>query len=213
MISPTKKIAIIDYGAGNLHSVMAALKRIAHEDSLLLTSKASDLQNTSHIILPGVGAFADCMNGLCALKGMREELNKQVLENKIPFLGICVGMQMMLEYGYEHGKHQGLGWIKGSVRSMDSKNGKLKIPHMGWNNLLLDNPQHPLLKNIHEGEHAYFVHSYHAICENPQEVIASTEHGEKITAIIAQDNLYGTQFHPEKSQKLGDKILTNFLNI
>jgi imidazole glycerol-phosphate synthase subunit HisH len=202
------KIAIIDYGAGNLFSVASAIKRISSAD-FFISSDAAKITTATHIILPGVGAFADCMNGIKSKAGLLEALNKEVLVNKKPFLGICVGMQMLFDYGNEHGRYAGLGWIKGEVVALKPKS--LKVPHMGWNELQITQ-NHELLNGVNDGDDAYFVHSYHALT-NDSNVIATCDYGEQINAIIAQQNIMGTQFHPEKSHKAGEKILRNFISM
>ena len=202
-------VFIIDYDSGNLRSAAKAFERMAKGKQIIVSSEPELLKTASHIVLPGVGAFADCMQGLKNIAGMIAELEKQVLENKKPFLGICVGMQMLFEQGNEHGTHKGLGWLKGEVVKIDDKNGKLKIPHIGWNELNIIKPEHKLLSGINSGNHSYFVHSYHAI--NSDDVIATTDYGDNLTAIVARDNIMGTQFHPEKSQETGLRLIENFL--
>jgi len=202
---------IIDYGSGNLRSVAKALEYVS-EKKILVSSAATDLKDASRIILPGVGAFADCMQGLGSLPGMLDALFEEVLQKKKNFLGICVGMQMLFERGHEYGVHNGLGWIQGEVTALHTTHSTLKIPHMGWNELTIQR-EHPLLKNISNGNHAYFVHSYHANCKDISDVIATTEYGQKITAVVARDNVMGTQFHPEKSQTTGLALLKNFVDL
>ena len=211
-------VAIIDYGSGNLRSVAKAFERVADGRKITVTSSPADIIAASHIVLPGVGAFADCMQGLRDLPGMLEALSQQVLEHKKPFLGICVGMQMLFEKGHEHGIHAGLGWLRGEVigikesasQSPTPNPQSLKVPHMGWNDLTLHG-NHPLLNGIASGAHAYFVHSYHAQCRDASDVIATVEYGQTITAALARGNIMGTQFHPEKSQETGLRLLKNFL--
>ncbi len=201
-------IVIIDYGSGNLRSVAKAFERVA--SNVVVSSDASLLESASHIVLPGVGAFADCMAGLSAIPDMLDNLRRQVIENRKWFLGVCVGMQMLFENSYEHGIHQGLGWLKGDVVPLSKSS--LKIPHMGWNELQIKQNS-PFLKNVSNGEHAYFVHSYHAKLTDNSQLLASVEYGEDITAIIGKDNIFGTQFHPEKSQKAGLQIIENFVRL
>jgi imidazole glycerol-phosphate synthase subunit HisH len=200
-------VAIIDYGSGNLRSVAKAFERVGA--SVFLTSNPQDLAKASHIVLPGVGAFADCMNGLKALPGMLDALEKQVIEVKKPFLGICVGMQMLFEKGHEHGVCNGLGWLQGEVQALVPAQ-SLKIPHMGWNDLLVRG-SHALLHTIKNGDHAYFVHSYHAVCSNPDDVWATVNYGQTVVAVVGHDNIMGVQFHPEKSQETGLMLIKNFL--
>jgi glutamine amidotransferase len=205
-------IAIIDYGSGNLRSVAKAFERVAPAAKIVVTSAPNQLVNASHIILPGVGAFADCMAGLSAIPDMVETMGEQVVGRGKLFLGICVGMQMLFERGHEHGIHSGLGWIAGEVVPIISTNQSLKIPHMGWNELQIQQKS-PLLAGIENGDHAYFVHSYHARLANLSQILATVEYGKKLTAIIGKDNIYGTQFHPEKSQKTGLRLLENFVHL
>ena len=206
-------VAIIDYGSGNLRSAARAFERMALPGQTIhITSSLADIAAASHIVLPGVGAFADCMTGLKAVNGMMEELETQVLSRKKPFLGICVGMQMLFEKGMEYGEHTGLGWLKGQVVRIENTDTTppLKIPHMGWNDVTVKKP-HPLLEGIASGDHFYFVHSYHAVCPHPEEVLATVEYGRALTAMVAHDNIMGTQFHPEKSQEKGLRVIRNFL--
>jgi glutamine amidotransferase len=224
------QLVIIDYGSGNLRSAAKAFERAAvGKVAVTVTDDPAALASASHIVLPGVGAFDDCMRGLEARPGMREALEVQVREKGKPFLGVCVGMQMLFDTGHEHGTHKGLGWIKGEVVKMgirDQRSGisgnpphplppdprALKIPHMGWNDLQLAKPSHPLLRGLKTGDHAYFVHSYHAVC-GTEHVLATTDYGSPITAIVAKDNIMGTQFHPEKSQETGLQLIGNFMAI
>ena len=207
------KCVVIDYGSGNLRSVTKSLERVAPEGfEITVSSDPKSLALASHIVLPGVGAFADCVRGLTEISGMVDALEREVRERKKPFLGICVGMQMLFERGLEHGVHKGLGWFEGEVVKIDVS-ASLKIPHMGWNELNIMQPTHPLLKNINTGDHAYFVHSYHAVCKNASDVIATTDYGAALTAIVAKDNIMGAQFHPEKSQAAGLQLLNNFLGM
>jgi glutamine amidotransferase len=210
-------VAIIDYGSGNLHSAAKAFERAAREGAsplaVKVTSRPEEVRDAERIVLPGVGAFADCRNGLARIPGMIEALDESVRMRGKPFLGICVGLQLMAERGLEHGITPGLGWIKGEVRAIAPSNASLKIPHMGWNTLALRR-NHALLDGIPTGEsglNAYFVHSYHLVPERPDALIASTDYGGPITAFVAKDNLAGSQFHPEKSQKLGLAVIANFL--
>lgn len=206
-------IALIDYGSGNLHSAAKALQKAADERSasVVITRDPEQLRHASHIVLPGVGAFADCMAGLQAIDGLIEALNEQVMQVQKPFLGICVGMQMILERGLEHGTHAGLGWMKGEVVPITPHDPTLPIPHMGWNELEITAPNHPIFKDIPSGAHAYFVHSFHALCTDTSQVLATADYGGSVSACIGRDNMVGTQFHPEKSQQVGLKIIKNFL--
>jgi glutamine amidotransferase len=199
-------LAIIDYGSGNLRSVAKAFERVSA--AVRVTSAPQDLKTASHIVLPGVGAFADCMRGLSAIPGMLDALDEEVRARKKPFLGICVGMQMLFDEGHEHGVHKGLGWLKGNVVPLTGA--AIKIPHMGWNQLEITQ-KHTLLSGIKTGVHAYFVHSYYAQCQNPGDILATTPYGQTVTAVVGQGNIFGTQFHPEKSQETGLRLLSNFL--
>ena len=210
-------VAIIDYGSGNLHSAAKAFERAAREQgsdlAIKVTARPEDVADAERIVLPGVGAFADCKRGLEAVPGMIEALEEAVQGRGKPFLGICVGLQLMAERGLEHGVTPGLGWIKGEVRAIAPSDPALKIPHMGWNTLRVVRAN-PLLDGLPTGEgglHAYFVHSYHVVPEEPGDLVASTDYGGPITAFVDKDNVAGTQFHPEKSQKLGLALIANFL--
>jgi imidazole glycerol-phosphate synthase subunit HisH len=210
-------VAIVDYGSGNLHSAHKALERAARESGsgveIRLTSNPDDVRTAERIVLPGVGAFADCRRGLDAVDGMVEALNEAVIEKGKPFLGICVGMQLMATRGLEHKVTEGLGWIPGDVVAIEPADPSLKIPHMGWNTLSIRR-EHELLDGIPTGEnglHAYFVHSFHLKPAASDLMIAETDYGTALTAIVGRDNLAGTQFHPEKSQTLGLALLRNFL--
>jgi glutamine amidotransferase len=210
-------VAIIDYGSGNLHSAAKAFERAAREGgselAIKVTARPEDVADADRIVLPGVGAFADCKRGLEEVPGMIDALEEAVQERGKPFLGICVGLQLMAERGLEHGVTPGLGWIKGEVRAIAPSDPDLKVPHMGWNTLRVVRAN-PLLEGIPTGEgglHAYFVHSYHLVPQVKDDLVASTDYGGPITAFVAKDNMAGTQFHPEKSQKLGLALIANFL--
>ena len=210
-------VAIIDYGSGNLHSAAKAFERAARDSGLAaridVTADPEVVRRASRIVLPGVGAFKDCRDGLKAVPGMWETLVEQVHGRGKPFLGICVGMQLMATRGLEHEVTEGFGWIPGDVTPIEPRDASYKIPHMGWNTLDLVRP-HALLEGITlgpQGLHAYFVHSFHLACDQADDVIATTDHGCTITAIVGRDNVAGTQFHPEKSQALGLALIANFL--
>jgi glutamine amidotransferase len=211
------RVAIIDYGSGNLRSATKAFERAAREAGfdaeIELTDKADRVASADRIVLPGVGAYADCRRGLDAVDGMQAALTEAVEKSARPFLGICVGMQLMSSRGLEKKTTQGLGWIKGDVVEMVPSDPTLKIPQIGWNTLDLKKP-HPLFSGIRTGEdglHAYFVHSYHLAVENPDDLIATTSYGGAVTAFVAKGNKAGAQFHPEKSQTLGLALISNFL--
>jgi glutamine amidotransferase len=196
-------LALIDYGAGNLHSVANALKAAGSSD-ILITADADAVAKADRIVLPGVGAFAACAAALRAVPGMVEALEQRVRGDGVPFLGICVGMQLMAETGEEHGSHAGLGWMRGTVRHLTPADATAKVPHMGWNDVV-PSLDHPL---IVPGE-AYFLHSY---AYAGADVIAGTDHAGPVTAAIGRDNMLGVQFHPEKSQRYGLDLLTRFLS-
>jgi glutamine amidotransferase len=204
------KIVIIDYGSGNIKSVVNAINLLKGESELVLSDRPSDVRAANYLILPGVSAFADCMNGLKAKEGLIEEIRNQVLKEKKPFLGVCVGMQVLAAIGYENGEHQGLGFINGKVERIENTD-NLKVPHMGWNEVIIDS-KHPLFKDINSGEHFYFANSYHFVCQNKNNILAHVEYGASLSAVVAKDNILGVQFHPEKSGEAGLKLLQNFLN-
>ncbi|MBT4710667.1 MAG: imidazole glycerol phosphate synthase subunit HisH [Alphaproteobacteria bacterium] len=205
--------AIIDYGSGNLRSVAKAFERATSDvgvgGDVVVTDKAEQVAAADRIVLPGVGAFADCRAGLFAVPGMTDALEAAVIKNGRPFLGICVGMQLLAKVGFEHGEHTGLGWVDGEVVELTP--GDLKVPHMGWNNLTIRAPDHPVLAGINTGDHAYFVHSFELRCANDRDVLATTEYGDTLVAAAGHDNVFGTQFHPEKSQAIGLRLIANFL--
>jgi glutamine amidotransferase len=207
-------VAIVDYGSGNLHSAYKAFERAAQErgqsDSVVVTSDPDVVRNADRIVLPGVGAFGDCRRGLDAVEGMVEALEEAVVGKGRPFLGICVGMQLMASRGLEHGAVSGLDWLAGEVVAIEPGDPSLKIPHMGWNTLS-PRRDHALLRGIPAGEHAYFVHSFHFRPRDASLVVADTDYGVALTAIAGRDNMVGTQFHPEKSQALGLRLIGNFL--
>ena len=210
-------VAIVDYGSGNLHSAAKAFERAAresgHTQPIVVTSDPSVVARADRVVLPGVGAFADCRGGLDAIPGMVEALNENVLQRGRPFFGICVGMQLMAERGREYQVTPGLGWIAGEVDRIAPNDASLKIPHMGWNTLNMLKT-HPLLDDIPlgpDGLHAYFVHSYELKTSKRDDLVAQAEYGGPLTAVVGRDNMVGTQFHPEKSQKLGLRLIANFL--
>lgn len=202
-------VAIIDHGSGNLRSAAKAFERQASEP-ILVTSDPDAVAGADRVVLPGVGAFADCRRGLDRLDGMMEALTEAVIAKGRPFLGICIGMQLMADAGLEHGRHPGFGWIAGEVRAVTPADPALKVPHMGWNALTVRKP-HPVLDGLTDGTDVYFVHSYHLVARVLGEVLATTDHGGAITAAVGRDNMVGTQFHPEKSQAAGLRLIGNFL--
>ena len=207
-------VAIVDYGSGNLRSAAKAFERAAREagthERVLVTANPREVEQADRIVLPGVGAFADCRAGLYGVPGMVDVLQREVIERGKPFLGICVGMQLMATRGVEYGVHAGLDWIAGDVVRIEPGKDHLKIPHMGWNELLELKP-HPLLKGLLPRDHAYFVHSFQLQASRPETLLATTEYGGPVTAIVGRDNMAGTQFHPEKSQSTGLRLIANFL--
>jgi imidazole glycerol-phosphate synthase subunit HisH len=204
--------ALIDYGSGNLASAAKALARAANGKSeIVTTADPQVVMDAERIVLPGVGAFADCMKGLQAVPGMVEALREKVLKEGAPFLGICVGMQLLATVGVEFGRHAGLGWIAGEVVKITPDDPELKIPHMGWNEVK-KMQSHPLLEGIPDNAHAYFVHSFQLKPVLPDDLIATTDYGGPLTAMVGNENIAGTQFHPEKSQATGIKLLENFLS-
>ncbi|MDJ0930374.1 imidazole glycerol phosphate synthase subunit HisH [Breoghania sp.] len=215
-------VAMIDYGSGNLHSATKAFERAARDNAIIeeirLTADPDVVAAADRVVLPGVGAFADCRRGLAVVSGMDAALEKAVIAKGRPFLGICVGMQLMAERGLEYQTSEGLGWIAGDMVMMKPSDPALKIPHMGWNTIDLSRnaagKTHPLFDGIPtgpDGRHAYFVHSYHLEARKPEQVVATFDYGGTFTAMVGRDNMVGTQFHPEKSQKLGLALIANFL--
>ena len=213
----TETAAIIDYGSGNLRSAEKALARAALDAGLdtkiTVTSDPETVRTADRIILPGVGAFADCRKGLLAVSGMKEAIEEAARCEAKPFLGICVGMQLLATEGHEHGTHKGMGWVDGTTEALCPDEPTLKIPHMGWNDIRLTDhgKNHPVAGALAPGDHAYFVHSYHMRLTSAESLLATTEYGGDVTAIVGADNIIGTQFHPEKSQAVGLKFLTAFL--
>jgi imidazole glycerol-phosphate synthase subunit HisH len=210
-------VAIVDYGSGNLHSAAKAFERAARDagigQPIVVTNDPHVVASAERVVLPGVGAFADCRRGLDAVDGMVEALDEAVHEKGRPFFGICVGMQLLAERGREYEVTPGLGWIAGEVDRITPTDPQLKIPHMGWNTLNVMRP-HKLVEGLAlgaEGRHAYFVHSYEFKVAERADLVAEADYGGPITAIVARDNMVGTQFHPEKSQKLGLALIANFL--
>jgi len=204
---------IVDYESGNLHSALKSFQRMAGETGAGAVAVSADpeaVRRAERIVLPGVGAFADCRAGLAAIPGLFEAIEERVIAGGVPFLGICVGQQMMATRGLEFGETAGFGWIPGEVVRILPAGPGPKVPHMGWNALDIA-AEHPVLAGIASGDHAYFVHSYHLLPTDPGHRIATVDHGGPITAVVARDNLIGTQFHPEKSQATGLRLIANFL--
>lgn len=205
---------LVDCDGGNLHSAQKAFERMAPEGTtILISDRPEDVARADRIVLPGDGAFAACRAALDTRTGLVEALDEAVIRRARPFLGICIGMQMLATRGREHGDTPGIGWIGGEVVRIAPADPTLKVPHMGWNDLIIDNTDkpHPVLAGIATGDHAYFVHSYQFVAENSAHRLAHVDHGGKITAIVARDTILGVQFHPEKSQAAGLRLIANFL--
>lgn len=209
------RTVIVDYGSGNLRSAEKSFARMANEldaGEVLVSDRPEVVAAADRIVLPGVGAFADCRDGLLARPGLWQAIEEAVLEKGRPFFGICVGLQLLATRGTEHGvTAEGFGWIPGEVVEITPNDPALKIPHMGWNTLEIETP-HPVLEGVSPGQHVYFVHSFHLVPEEPAHRLAVTDHGGPITASVGRDNIFGTQFHPEKSQRVGLRIIGNFLH-
>ena len=205
---------LIDYGAGNLHSAEKAFQRMARETDageVLVSDRAEDVARADRIVLPGDGAFPACMEDLTGHSGIYDALIEAVEVKARPFLGICVGMQLMARAGFEYREVAGLGWIDGDVHAIEPADPSLKVPHMGWNDLVIDQP-HPVLEGLETGDHAYFVHSYQMQMNDPSQLLAHCDYAGAVTAIVGRDTLVGTQFHPEKSQAAGLRLIANWLN-
>jgi glutamine amidotransferase len=209
------KIAIVDYGSGNLRSAEKAFERSAREAevtaTISVTSDAAAVAEADKVVLPGVGAFRDCWEGLHAVPGMAEALDVAVRQRSVPFLGICVGMQLLATTGREHGDSPGFGWIPGTVEPIRPNDPELKIPHMGWNALSPPLKPHAVLAGLSAGDYCYFVHSFALEADQDDAVLARTNYGGPVTAMVGRDNIVGTQFHPEKSQQAGLRLIANFL--
>lgn len=206
--------ALVDYDSGNLHSAHKAIERMAAEHNageVIVTSSAADVARADRIVLPGDGAFPACRKALYDFEGLADAIVDAVENRAIPFLGICVGMQMLASVGEEYEETAGFGWIPGRIRKIAPTDPALKIPHMGWNDLIIDTP-HPILDGITQGDHAYFVHSFAMTVDHPEHRIAHVDYAGDVTAIVGRDNIVGMQFHPEKSQATGLRMIANFLN-
>nr|WP_323779032.1 imidazole glycerol phosphate synthase subunit HisH [Amylibacter sp.] len=204
--------AIVDYNSGNLRSAQKSFQRMALEvggGDIIVTADPNQVRKADRVVLPGVGAFADCRRELGAIDGLFGAIEEKVKAGN-PFMGICVGMQMMASWGREHGDHKGFDWIKGEVVPLTPSDPTLKIPHMGWNNLA-QTPDHPVFDGISAGDHVYFVHSYHLMPATPSDIVATVDYGGDIIAAVGRENIIGTQFHPEKSQSTGLRLIGNFL--
>ena len=207
-------VAIVDYGSGNLRSAAKAFERAVSESAMcarvVVTADADEVTRAERVVLPGVGAFADCLASIDGLPDMRAALHEVVINAGRPFLGICVGMQLMAEFGHENGFHRGLGWLQGEVIGL--RDGALKVPHMGWNEIVI-REAHPVLTGLEDGTDFYFVHSYHFIPDDQNVVISKTNYGKSFVSAVKKDNIYGVQFHPEKSQNAGLQLLKNFCTL
>ena len=208
-------VVVIDYGSGNLRSAAKAVERAAASLSprpeVRVAADAEAVLAAERIVLPGQGAFAECAAGVARVPGLRAALEEAVVEKGRPFLGICVGMQLMASRGLEHGTHPGFGWVPGEVVPMTPRDPALKIPHMGWNDLMLEGSAHPVLAGLADGTDVYFVHSYAMRCRDSAHVLARVDYGGLLPAVIGRDNMVGTQFHPDKSQQAGLRLIANFL--
>ena len=208
------KVAIIDYGLGNILSAQQSFLKVSDENDLngnvFITNKPEDIDDSTHIVLPGQGAFKTCMDGLLNIPGMVNQLSKSVIQNKTPFLGICVGMQLLANISYENGQHKGLGWIDGQIRKLPTNN--LKLPHMGWNDVEIINNDNNLIRP-QELKDYYFVHSYYFDCDHRKNIVGITNYGINFPSFIFKENIYGVQFHPEKSSRQGLNIIKNFLKL
>jgi len=209
-----KQVAIIDYGLGNILSAQQSFIKVAQENkfeaNIIITDKPEEVNNSTHIVLPGQGAFESCMQGLVKIPGMIKQLTNSVINEKKPFLGICVGMQLLANISYENGKHKGLGWIDGEIKKLPT-NG-LKLPHMGWNQVKTRVSEKNLI-NLSELNDYYFVHSYYFECKNKENIVGETFYGIDFTSFVSKENIYGVQFHPEKSSKQGLDLIRNFLKL
>lgn len=213
----SETVAVIDYGSGNLRSMAKSLERAAAEAGLAariaVTSEPEAVRVADRVVLPGVGAFGDCKRGIDAIEGLRAAIEEAGVARPRPFLGVCVGMQLMADLGLEHGRHEGFHWFRGEVRPIAVSDPALKIPHMGWNALELAaaGRKHPVLAGLADGDHAYFVHSFQMALSETAPLLATVTHGGPLTAVVGRGAVVGTQFHPEKSQRVGLRLLTNFL--
>ena len=207
------KVTIVDYSSGNISSVINSFKEVAQNKATIeVTSDLNKIKSSDKIVLPGQGSFKSCIDALKKISGLNNTLNEFVIENKKPLLGICVGLQMFADVGYEENETKGLGWISGKVSKIDNQNGKFKLPHIGWNqiNILKDSK---ILKEVENNSHMYFVHSYEFIPKDNKVISATTDYSTKVVCSVEKENIFGTQFHPEKSDKTGLKIIDNFINL
>jgi glutamine amidotransferase len=209
------RIVLVDYGSGNIRSAAKALERaaadVAGRHEVIVSSDPETVLTADRIVLPGQGAFVDCLNGLQSVAGLRDALEEAVRRKGRPFLGICVGMQLMATRGLEHEERAGLDWIGGEIVRIEPSDPALKVPHMGWNNLVLHRP-HPIFAGLDHGAHAYWVHSYHFVPQAEEDLLVSCDYGGRVVGAVGRDNMVGTQFHPEKSQATGLRLISNFLS-
>ena len=207
------KITIVDYNSGNISSVINSFSEISKDKvDIDVTSDLNKIKSSDKLVLPGQGSFKSCVEALNNIKGLVDTLNEMVINSKKPLLGICVGLQMFADIGYEEIETKGLGWISGKVSKIDNQNGKYKLPHIGWNQINIVK-ESQIFKNIENNSHMYFVHSYEFIPEDKNVVSATTDYSSKVVCAIEKENIFGTQFHPEKSDKLGLQIINNFINL
>ena len=207
------KVTIVDYSSGNISSVVNSFKEVAQNKATIeVTSDSNKIKSSDKIVLPGQGSFKSCVDALNKIIGLNDALNEFVTVNKKPLLGICVGLQMFADVGYEETETKGLGWISGKVSKIDNQNGKFKLPHIGWNqiNILKDSK---IFKEVENNSHMYFVHSYEFVPADNRVISATTDYSTKVVCSVEKENLFGTQFHPEKSDKTGLKIINNFINL
>mgnify|MGYP001335941877 FL=1 len=206
-------VTIVDYKSGNISSVINSFKEVAKDKvNIKVTSDLSTIKNSDKVVLPGQGSFKSCIDGLNNIDGLINTLNKFTLENKKPLLGICVGLQMFADIGYEELETKGLGWISGKVSKIDNKTGKFKLPHIGWNEINIKKDS-KIFKDIDDKSHMYFVHSYEFVPEDKSVILATTDYSTNVVCAVEKENIFGTQFHPEKSDKIGLKIIDNFIKL
>jgi imidazole glycerol-phosphate synthase subunit HisH len=206
-------VTIVDYNSGNISSVKNSFKEVAKDKSSIeVTSDLNKIKSSDKVILPGQGSFKSCINALNKINGLTDTLNEFAINNKKPLLGICVGLQMFADIGYEETETKGLGWISGKVSKIDNQNGKFKLPHIGWNQINIEK-ESKIFKDIENSSHMYFVHSYEFIPKDKSVISATTDYSSKIVCSIEKENIFGTQFHPEKSDKIGLKMIENFLSL
>ena len=207
------KLTIVDYNSGNISSVINSFKEVAQNKvNIEVTSDLKKIKSSDKVVLPGQGSFKSCVDALNSINGLVDSLNEFTINNKKPLLGICVGLQMFADIGYEETETKGLGWISGKVAKIDNQNGKYKLPHIGWNQINITK-ESKLFRNIQNNSHMYFVHSYEFIPVDKNVISATTDYSTKVVCSVEKENLFGTQFHPEKSDKIGLKIIDNFINL